>query len=147
MAARMDEAEQAARARLDALVAGSVKFVVERDDDNVYGRRSDVPDRAIDGLLGRSAAPVVKIDLHGLDARAAATEISTRLRNEAKRGTFDALIVTGKGLHSEGGTSVLRDVAISALTTSAAAPLVVAFATAPLRFGGSGAILVRVERR
>lgn len=144
---RLDQAEQDARARLEALVAGAAKFVVERDDDTVYGRRSDVPDRTIDGLLARKAAPAIKIDLHGLDAKAAATEVSRRIREESKRGGADLLIVTGKGLHSEGGTSVLRDVAIDALTKSAAAPSVVAFATAPLRFGGTGALLVRIDRR
>jgi DNA-nicking Smr family endonuclease len=42
---------------------------------------------------------------------------------------------------------VLRDVALAALTETAAAPHVLAFVTAPEALGGSGALLIELSER
>jgi DNA-nicking Smr family endonuclease len=57
------------------------------------------------------------------------------------------LIIHGKGAHSEGGIGVLEEACVEALTKGGAAPFVEAFATAPARFGGRGAIVARLRDR
>lgn len=145
-AARANEAEEAARARLDALVAGSARFFVDRDRDGaIYGRRSDVSDRMLDTITGPKVAPRVSLDLHGADEATARRETQRFLREQSERGVRDVLIVHGKGLHSGGGIGVLADVVVRVLTESPIAPKVVAFASAPVRLGGLGAMVVRLD--
>lgn len=143
---RAEQAEQAARSRLDALVAGSVRFFVDRDRDGaVYGRRSDVADRTLDALTAPDVTPRVRLDLHGQDEAGARKETLRFLREQNDRRVRDVLIVHGKGLHSEGGVGVLDQVVVRVLTESPMAPRVIAFATAPDRLGGLGALLVRLD--
>jgi DNA-nicking Smr family endonuclease len=67
------------------------------------------------------------------------------VRKAHRRGLDVLCIVHGKGQHSEGGKGVLRDAVLSALTETGAAPLVLAFVTAPDVLGGSGALLVELK--
>lgn len=143
---RVDEAEDRARARLDALVAGSVRFFLDRDADGaVYARRSDVPDRLLDALTGPKVAPRARLDLHGLDEESARRETVRFVREQLERKVRDVLVVHGKGHHSSGGVGVLDQAVVRALTESAIAPKVMAFVSAPLRLGGLGAMLVRLD--
>jgi DNA-nicking Smr family endonuclease len=145
VAERAQQAEDAARARLDALVAGSVRFVIERENDGgIYGRRDDASPRMLDTITGPKVAPTARLDLHGRDAAGATREVVRHVREESARGARVLLIVHGKGLHSEGGVGVLADVVVKALTESAIAPRVLAFATAAPRLGGHGAMVVRL---
>jgi len=146
-AAARDAAEDAARARLDALVGGGVRFEVERDEDGVRGRRADAPASHLAALTGGGAAPEASLDLHGLRAEEAAKEVVRFLRGSHRGGKRLVLVVYGKGHHSEGGVGVLGDRVVRALTEGGAAPVVLAFATAPLRLGGEGALLVRLGLR
>ena len=69
------------------------------------------------------------------------------VREEHRRGRRTLCIIHGKGKHSEGGIGVLRGAAVEALTKGGAAPLVECLASAPERFGGSGALLVRLSSK
>jgi DNA-nicking Smr family endonuclease len=64
------------------------------------------------------------------------------VRAQQRSGVRQVLVIVGKGSHSEDGVGVLGAAAVEALTHSGAAPLVVAFASAHPRHGGSGAIAV-----
>lgn len=141
----VNKAEQGARARLDALVAQEVRFRIERDEGFVAAVRAD-GDRRVLRELGRLSGGGATLDLHGLTAAQARDQIGRFVRDQHRHGVRTLCIVHGKGLNSEGGLSVLTDVTIEALTESGAAPLVQAFVTAPVRAGGSGAMLVRLVR-
>ena len=137
-------AEDAARARLDDLVARDVNFRIEREGEFVRAARSDAPPRVV-RELGRRTRANETLDLHGQNQREAAESIVRFIRRTHKLGLSVVCIVHGKGQHSEDGLGVLRDVAVRALTDTAAAPLVLAFVTAPEVCGGTGALLVELK--
>lgn len=142
---RAEEAEAAARARLAALVAGDVRFVVERESDGaVAGRRADASLRILDTVTGPKVHPTARLDLHGHDTASATREIARFVRDSSQKSARIVLIVHGKGLHSEGGLGVLADLVVETLTRSAISSRIVAFATASPRLGGLGAMVVRL---
>jgi DNA-nicking Smr family endonuclease len=137
-------AEDEARARLDALVAQEVRFRVQQDESFVWGVRGDAQERLARELHRRTRVAET-LDLHGRTAREARDEITSFVRKAHRRGLDVLCIVHGKGQHSEDGKGVLRDVALSALTETRAATLVLAFVTASDALGGSGALLVELK--
>lgn len=134
------------RARLGALVAGGVRFEVDWDDDHVRGRRAGVGEGLCDELSRRGVAPEATLDLHGHDGDSAERALIKFVRAQHRRGARRLCVVHGKGKHSEGGVGVLRDRVVKALTEGGAAPVVTAFATAAAPLGGSGALIVQLER-
>jgi DNA-nicking Smr family endonuclease len=137
-------AEDQARARLDALVAQDVRFRIEGDRDHVSGVRIDA-DFRIARELRRRTRYSEKLDLHGMNQRESRDSVTSFVRRCHKQGLDVICIVHGKGQHSEDGMGVLRDVAVRALTDTAAATLVRAFVTAPDALGGRGALLVELK--
>ena len=137
-------AEDEARARLDDLVARDVNFRIEREGEFVRAARSDAPARVVRELARRTRASET-LDLHGQNQREARESIVRFVRRAHKAGLTHICVVHGKGQHSEGGLSVLRDVAVHALTDTAAATLVYAFVTAPEVCGGTGALLIELK--
>lgn len=146
--ATADAAEEAARARLDQLVGGGVHFEVHRHGDGgVEGRRRGAPARTARMLAAGELTPVARLDLHGRVTAQVAREVRAFVRDQHAAGRRNLSIVHGKGNRSEGGQGVLKDAVVRALTEGGAAPLVDAFASAPERFGGLGAILIRLRER
>lgn len=137
-------AEDEARARLDDLVARDVSFRIETDVDYVRGSRMDAPPRVTRELARRTRASET-LDLHGMTQSQARDEVVRFVRRTHKAGLSVICVVHGKGLRSEGGVGVLRDVAIRALTETGASQLVLAFVTAPEAAGGSGALFVELK--
>ena len=132
--------EQAARARLSALVAGGVRFVVAWDEGLVEGRRADVSERVARRLSGRGFEPEASLDLHGMRREQAQAAIQALVRAQRGRGVRHLLLIVGKGTHSEDGVGVLAQAAVEALTQGVVAPQVAAFASAHERHGGRGAL-------
>jgi DNA-nicking Smr family endonuclease len=64
------------------------------------------------------------------------------LAAERARGRKVVLVIVGKGHHSPGGQGVLRAELADWLTTAPIAAHVLAFDTAPPKWGGSGGVLV-----
>ena len=149
VAADLAAADEAARARLDALVAGSVGFVVRRNTSSgeVEGLREGERETVLRGITGPKVAPQGSIDLHGLHGPEAERELARFIRARHAKGERTLLVVHGKGRHSEGGVGVLADHVLRCLTEGGAAVYVRAFVTAPERFGGLGAIIVRLTDR
>lgn len=136
------------RHRLGALVAGDLTFHLGREgDDVVFGVRDDAEADAWHPLTRESVIDDDALDLHGLRADDAEAATVKFVRSRYRRGARILRIVHGKGLHSAGGVSVLRDAVVSALTERGAAPLVLAFATAHTRLGGAGAMIVALRAK
>jgi DNA-nicking Smr family endonuclease len=136
-------ADQEARARLGALIAGDVRFDVQLERDGyVQALRQGAARKLLTAVQGSAFGPDATLDLHGMHAPEAARAVHDFVRNEHRRGARRLLIIVGKGNHSEAGVSVLGPVARDALTRGGAAPLVQAFATAHAALGGRGAICV-----
>ena len=84
------------------------------------------------------------LDLHGETQKESEEMISSFIRESVDHGLRKVSIITGKGLHSESGTSVLRDYTLSLLSSS---PFVQETGSAPLNRGGSGAIWVILKEK
>jgi DNA-nicking Smr family endonuclease len=94
-------------------------------------------------LTGGEFAPERSLDLHGRTRLETSRLVRQFVRDAHRAGRRTLAIVHGRGTHSAIG-GVLREAVIEALTKGGAAPLVHAFATAPPRLGGEGALLVRL---
>ncbi|MCB9601758.1 MAG: Smr/MutS family protein [Sandaracinus sp.] len=142
-----DEAEEAARKRLDSLVAGGVSFEVRRDEHGVEAKRKGASDRTLMMILRSELTPEARVDLHGLTRDAALKVVRQFVKDARSRARLTLLLIHGKGAHSEGGIGVLEEACVEALTKGGSAPYVEAFATAPQKFGGRGAIVVRLRKK
>jgi DNA-nicking Smr family endonuclease len=143
---RVSPADEEARARLAALVAGGVRFDLDRLEDSIRGRRVGTPVSVAEGLGRRGVVPEASLDLHGMRADEAERAVVRFVRQQHRRGARRLCIVHGKGRNSDGGVGVLRDVVVHALTEAGAAPVVLAFASAPIELGGTGALMVELTR-
>jgi DNA-nicking Smr family endonuclease len=104
-------------------------------------------DRRSAERLRRGQTPVEdRIDLHGLTQEEAHRRLNVFLAAAARGGRRCVLIITGTGVWREGG-GVLRDAVPRWLNESPLRPLVLAFAQAQPRHGGSGALYVLLKRR
>jgi DNA-nicking Smr family endonuclease len=137
--------ERAARDRLAALVAGGVRFKLQRDGDEVTGLGSGADERVLVRLGGSGFTPEATLDLHGLRVAEVGPALERFVRNAQRAGRRYVLLIHGKGHHSSDGVGVLGDAVIEALVGGGAAPVVVAFATPHAKHGGSGALAVALR--
>ncbi len=91
--------------------------------------------------------PNAECDLHGMTVSQSDAAVLRFVRNHQGRGDRWVLIIVGKGTHSPGGRSTLRDSVIEALSRGEASRFVLAFRTAPRVLGGTGALAVRLVDR
>lgn len=145
--AHRDAAEEAARARLERLVVEGVSFQIRRDEHGVEAKRKGAAERTLLLLLRGELTPEARVDLHGLGREEATRVVGRFVKDARTKSRLTVLIIHGKGAHSEGGIGVLEEACVEALTKGGAAPYVEAFATAPTRFGGRGAIVARLRDR
>jgi DNA-nicking Smr family endonuclease len=145
--AHRDAAEEAARARLERLVVEGVSFQIRRDEHGVEAKRKGAAERTLLLILRGELTPEARVDLHGLGRDEATRVVGRFIKDARMKSRLTVLIIHGKGAHSEGGIGVLEEACVEALTKGGAAPYVEAFATAPTRFGGRGAIVARLRDR
>jgi DNA-nicking Smr family endonuclease len=133
----------AVREHLRALIEGPTRFEVTDDGVRVEGRRIDLAPDAL-RRLRRGLLPVDgRLDLHGMDAGEARVALEKFLAQMRARGEKCVLVIHGKGLHSEGGTAVLRGEIGAWLSQGAASQHVAAVLAAR---GGEGAVYVLIRR-
>ena len=131
---------------LRTLVEGRARFEVNDDGRRVEGRRVDLPMDAV-RRLRRGLLPIdSRIDLHGMGAREARTQLELFLRTMRSRGERCVLVIHGKGEHSTGGTGILRGEIAAWLSQGGCSEHVAAFATARDDDGGEGAVYVLIRR-
>ncbi len=83
--------------------------------------------------------PEVELDLHGLTVAEASAKVRFFLQDAIYHGFHTALVITGKGLHSNDGP-VLRQAMETLLNQQP--EQVVEWGIAPRRYGGEGALVV-----
>ncbi len=84
------------------------------------------------------------LDLHGETQKESGELISAFLDESVEHGLRKVSVITGKGLHSDSGSSVLRSLALSLLSSS---PHVQEVSPAPLQRGGSGALWIILKEK
>jgi DNA-nicking Smr family endonuclease len=121
-------------------------FSVTRTGERVEGLARGV-DPAHLRRLRRGEVEVERdLDLHGETAREARAQVAAALRAAYDAGERCLRVVHGRGLHSP-GAPVLKDALLDWLAEPPLAALVLAFASAPPREGGAGALLVLLRRK
>lgn len=107
-------------------------------------RRDEVPPPVLKRLARGEYAAQEELDLHGLPARAAETLLREFLRDCRMHGVGCVRIVHGKGLNSPERMPVLKNLVDRVLRHRSD---VLAFHSPPAAQGGSGAVLVLLEKR
>ena len=107
-------------------------------------RRDDVSPQVLKRLARGEYAAQEELDLHGLPARTAETLLRDFLRDCRTHGVGCVRIVHGKGRNSEERLPVLKNLVDRVLRHRAD---VLAFHSPPVAQGGTGAVLVLLEKR
>ena len=113
------------------------------EGDRIEGRAEDVSRRTLTRLRRGDPPADESLDLHGLESAAAHRTLIQAV--EAEPSAHCLCVVHGRGLHSEDGP-VLKESLPDWLRRPPLAWRVMAFATAPARYGGPGATLVLLRR-
>jgi DNA-nicking Smr family endonuclease len=117
---------------------------VERRDDSVSARAEDIPPRWLDDLRAGRIVPRRQVDLHRKGAAEARQTLDEEILRARRESVSCVLIVCGRGLHSGLAGPVLPDVVIERLSEELV-DHVLAFCTAPRRWGGDGALIVMLR--
>ena len=141
-----DVATKAADAGAKREARDSAGLVVEREDGTITGASHGVSRETLRDLARGEIRAEGTCDLHGLGAESARRRIQQFVRDSALAGRRAVLVICGRGLHSGGEGSVLRDVAVSELCSRQARAHVLAFSTASPARGGDGALAVLLRR-
>ena len=120
-------------------------FEIERRGEQITGLARGIDRKHLLRLRRGEWPSEIRIDLHGLRESEARRELLRALREAASAGVRCALVIHGRGLHSESGP-VLRDAVFACLTAPPLAAQVMAFASALPRDGGPGASYVLLRR-
>jgi DNA-nicking Smr family endonuclease len=112
--------------------------------DALGHRRDDIPPRVLRRLARGEYAAQEELDLHGLPARTAESLLREFLRDCRAHGVGCVRIVHGKGRNSEERLPVLKNLVDRVLRQRAD---VLAYHSPPAAQGGTGAVLVLLERQ
>ena len=112
--------------------------------EDIIKEKGDVPSKreyTVSQL--RTMMPQATLDLHGKTQEEAEEAVSVFLKDCRAHKIRKISIITGKGLHSEGGVGVLRDVVSDMLEKDGG---ISEKSNAPLQYGGSGAFWVILKK-
>ena len=112
--------------------------------DALSYRREQIAPRVLKKLARGEYAAQEELDLHGLPARTAEALLREFLRDCRTHGVGCVRIVHGKGRNSEERLPVLKNLVDRVLRQRAD---VLAFHSPPAAQGGTGAVLVLLEKR
>jgi DNA-nicking Smr family endonuclease len=117
---------------------------VERRPDAVRARAEDVTPRWLDDLRSGKVPPRRQLDLHRKGAAEARQALDDGVLLARRESVPCLLVVCGRGMHSGLPGPVLPDVVIERLSEELSEH-VLAFCTAPRKWGGDGALLVMLR--
>jgi len=132
------------------------------DDDLFLAAMGELPDllddRSVEERAARMAmpqrmkqlkqgklAPDASINLHGCLRSEVGEKLQNFLHNARYHGWRILLVITGKGLHSQGGEAVVRD-EVERFLASVGNSQIVEWGRAPKQYGGSGALILFLRK-
>ncbi len=133
-------------AELESLVRGESPFNLEDTGLMVSGRAPGVSHKIIDQLQKGTFAVRRHIDLHGCTRETARDLLNQFIAESRRSDARCVLVVTGRGLRSPHGMSVLREALPRWLARAPSRAHVLAFCTAQSIDGGPGAFYVLLRR-
>lgn len=139
--------EETARKDLQRFVNGEVDFELEYTEEYMYGYVRGLDIKTFQQLKSGSLSIAAHLDLHGMTSDQAQEALLFFIRESYLQNHRCVLIVTGRGINSPGGQSVLRRETESWLTRDPVKRVVLAFCTAQPKDGGAGAIYVLLRKQ
>lgn len=119
---------------------------VDEDGDRLTGAAFGVAHDLVRSLARGEIVPESELDLHHLTADAAAHKAERFIEQSVEKGRRCVLLIHGRGLHSGPSGPALRPALVESLCRRPLAKHVLAFASAPPRHGGPGALIVLLRR-
>lgn len=116
------------------------------ENKTVKARRPDVSHTLLRELASDRVRIDAQIDLHGLTRNQAHLRLLQFLQQARSMGHRTLLVIHGKGHHTDDGAGVLADEVLTTLCRGKGAPLVLAVTTAHRRWGGTGALVVKLVK-
>jgi len=102
--------------------------------------------RRIKQLRRGEIVPDDSLDLHGCVRSEAVQRLNHFLEDSLYQGWKTVLVITGKGLHSEEGTPILRD-EVERYLSDKGKNYVVEWERAPKQYGGAGALILFLRNK
>ena len=133
-------------AQLADLISGKEPFDLRLTGDFVSGVGPAVGPQLLERLAEGEFPIQDYLDLHGLSAADALSEVESFLASCATRNLRHVLIVHGKGTGSVGGVPVIKNALAKVLTHKRLLKRVLAFCTAKQMDGGAGAMYVLLRK-
>ena len=144
--AELPNDDELVMAELEGLVRGEGRFDLEDTGLMVSGRTPGVSLKIIAQLKRGNFAVRRHIDLHGCTREAARDLLNEFIVDSRRADLRCVLVVTGRGLGSPHGVSVLREALPRWLSRAPLRAHVLAFCTAQSTDGGPGAFYVLLRR-
>jgi DNA-nicking Smr family endonuclease len=94
----------------------------------------------------RQNQPGATLDLHGKTSSVALSRLKSFIGSSRRSNIHMVLVVTGKGIHSPDGKSVLRN-SVETWLNNEGRKMISSYKNAPAKLGGSGAIVITLKRR
>jgi len=136
-----------ALAALCDLVAGTAPFDVTDSDEYIEGAMVGIDPRLVRRLRGGEFAYQAHLDLHGLTAEEARSEVDRFLSRAYAESKRCVLIIHGRGKNSKDQVPVLKNRLTAWLARGQAARRILAFTSARACDGGAGALYVLLRRQ
>ncbi|MDX2480234.1 MAG: Smr/MutS family protein [Desulfuromusa sp.] len=102
--------------------------------------------RRMKQLKQGNLTPVASLDLHGCLRAEVVEKMRHFVQNAQHQAWQTVLVITGKGLHSEDGTPILRD-EVERYLSGEGKKLVAEWGRAPKQYGGDGALVLFLRKK
>ena len=139
--------EEQARRDLQSFIKGEVEFELEYTEEYMYGYVRGLDIKTFQQLKSGSLSIAAHLDLHGMTSDQAQESLLFFIRESYMQGHRCVLVVTGRGINSPGGQSILRRETETWLTRDPLKRVVLAFCTAQPKDGGAGALYVLLRKQ
>ncbi|WP_178139286.1 Smr/MutS family protein [Desulfovibrio litoralis] len=131
---------------LQGLIDGSVEFSLEYSGEFMQCHVRGLDPLVIEKLKAGSYSYEANLDLHGQTTEQAYRSLIYFIQNSYQRNLRTLIVVTGRGLNSPNGISVLRERIQTWLTKDPFKRVVLGFCTAQAYDGGTGALYILLRK-
>lgn len=132
---------------LKKFMRGEVEFELEYTEEYMYGYVRGLDIKTFQQLKSGTFSVAAHLDLHGMTSDQAYESLLFFMRESYLQGHRCVLVVTGRGINSPGGQSILRRETENWLTRDPLKRAVLAYCTAQPADGGAGAIYVLLRKQ
>ncbi len=125
----------------------TIELNMEYAAQYMHGYVQGLDSKIFQKLKNGSYTYTAQLDLHGMHADQALDSLLFFVQEAYLQGKQCLLLITGRGLSSPGGQSILRQTTFECLTRDPLRSIILAFVTALPRDGGSGALYLLLRKK